>query len=603
MPFDAPSFRPAMPVLATILACLVASPADAQRRIEGQRQGGRLYQNPAGQALGNGAVVRPDGVLGNDALGQGNVLDGSLEVGSGGRNYGSRRMNAYSYQNLQARNLVVTNNVAGGRGFRGDVGYRAPGDFSGETGGDSIYRFDRGSALSSLNFLSSDRSLDPFNIAQGVGVFQYRRDFTTLPEVNTVAGVRRIDDAQIRLDRANGVISSSNLIETAVAPSDVGVVAGAEAERLQASGSTVRGIQYRPLNTPGSFDLYDEASWNGLAIESDDETPSSGPVRFDAAPATRLAEEARIDGSLDRSEAYDRILQRVFESYEDRDDVAVDATGLQRMRQDFGRIDGLQAPVRIGDPDEERPGNSSERREGLPGERIEQSPLGDLVDDTMDFEVGSPVDPADAESDDSGESGDGSEDDLEEEVPGRRTVEELLDSLTHRTELETFVDPKMRERVAEVAGQAEEAMKGGDYFRAEERFSLALRLNPGNPILEAGLANAQIGAGLYRSAAVTLTSLFRKHPEMIDVGWSESTRPTATRLILAADDVEKIIERDPNGSTGLGIVVAYIGRQLGDRALIARGLDVIDDPRVVSLVPKLRGIWLAEAGYGGSDAP
>ena len=90
---------------------------------------------------------------------------------------------------------------------------------------------------------------------------------------------------------------------------------------------------------------------------------------------------------------------------------------------------------------------------------------------------------------------------------------------------------------------------------------------------------------------------------MIDVGWSESTRPTATRLILAADDVEKIIGRDPNGSTGLGIVVAYIGRQLGDRALIARGLDVIDDPRVVSLVPKLRGIWLAEAGYGGSDAP
>ena len=37
---------------------------------------------------------------------------------------------------------------------------------------------------------------------------------------------------------------------------------------------------------------------------------------------------------------------------------------------------------------------------------------------------------------------------------------------------------------------------------------------------------------------------------MIDVGWSESTRPTKTRLILAADDVEKIIERDPNGSTG-----------------------------------------------------
>ena len=294
--------------------------------------------------------------------------------------------------------------------------------------------------------------------------------------MNTVAGRARIDDAQIRLDRANGVLSSSNLIETAVAPSDVGVVAGAEAERLQASGSTVRGIQYRPLDTPGSYDLYDEASWNGFAIESDDETPSSGPVRFDVAgdPARRGGPHRR---SLDRSEAYDRILQRVFESYE----IVTTWRWMPRVSGECDRTSvestacrppcGSAIPTRS---DRELVG-ASRRTAGAD----EQSPLGDLVDDPMDFDVESTVDPAEAQSDDSGESGDEPADDLDDEVSGRRTVEELLDSLTHRTELETFVDPKMRERVAEVAGQAEEAMKGGDYFRAEERFTLALSPQPG----------------------------------------------------------------------------------------------------------------------------
>ena len=79
---------------------------------------------------------------------------------------------------------------------------------------------------------------------------------------------------------------------------------------------------------------------------------------------------------------------------------------------------------------------------------------------------------------------------------------------------------------------------------------------------------------------------------MIDVGWSESARPTRTRMLLAADDVRKMINRDPDGSNGLGLLIAYIGRQLGDRALIKEGLDFIEDPRIISLVPQLREIWL-----------
>ena len=127
------------------------------------------YRTLPDRPSGTGAVVRLDGVLGNDALGQGNVLDGSLEVGSGGRNYGSRRMNAYSYQNLQRGTSWSRTTSRVVAAFAATSATGPWGDFSGETGGDSIYRFDRASGLSSLNF-SSDRSLDPFNTARRGGL-------------------------------------------------------------------------------------------------------------------------------------------------------------------------------------------------------------------------------------------------------------------------------------------------------------------------------------------------------------------------------------------------------------------------------------------------
>ena len=465
----------------------------------------------------------------------------------------------------------------------------------GDTAGDDIYGFNRDSSLSSLNFLGTDRAIDPFNIAQGVGVFQYRRDFTTLPEVNTTAGIRKINDAEIRLDRANSAIDSRSLLSTAVAPDDIGVVAAEEQSRLQASASSVRGVQYRPYGSSLFPDLYGEAVTNGERIRSEEEAigPRIQPFRSNFNVEGTPAPPERIEAQLDSSEAYKTIMQRVFEQYEGRDDVSIDVAGLQRMREDFGLVQAQLAPIRIGDPTEERATNTSERREGLPGDREPISGLNDLVaeeEEDQEIESDRQNDPEDAGDDDKDSKEDSSED--EKEKSGARSVDELIRSLAHGTELTTFIDPKMEARVSQVATQAEEAMQSGEYFRAEDRFSLALKLSPGNPILEAGLANSQIGAGLYRSAAVSLTFLYRKHPEMIDVGWSESARPTRTRMLLAVDDLRKMITRDPKGSSGLGIVIAYIGRQLDDPEIIREGLDLIQDPRIDSLVPQLREIWL-----------
>ena len=206
--------------VACITLVMGASQVDAApQRIGGKRLGGQqIGGSSAGRALSAPSGNRPNGQLGRDALGSGNALDGNLEVGSGGRNGYSPRAAAFSYQGIQARNLVVTNNVAGGRGFRGDPGYLASRDFRGDLGGDDNYGFRRDASLGSLDFLMSDRRLDPYNAANS-NTFQYRRDFTGLPEVNNAFQAQRLDDSQIRLDRVNSAMTSGSLLTTAAARS------------------------------------------------------------------------------------------------------------------------------------------------------------------------------------------------------------------------------------------------------------------------------------------------------------------------------------------------------------------------------------------------
>lgn len=583
--------------LATMV--LVASPAFGQRRIEGRRVGsGPLNVNPAGKALGSGSVNRPNGILGDGAMTYGNALDANLKVGSGGFNSRSARSEAYTYRNLQARNLVVTNGVAGGRGFRGDVGYVAPGDFAGRTSGDSTYAFRRDSALSGLEFLSSSRQVDTFNIAQGMGVFQYRRDYTSLPEVNSIQGVRRIEDAEIRLDRANAAIRTGNLLDTAVAPSNLGLVQAADGELERATSSTIRGIQFPRADQYQPDSIYEQSVFNRAQFFDDDAVMQGFAPEPFVTPLERMtqsesaANDARLESDASTAGQYEAILQRVLEKYEGRDDVSLDISGLQKFRRDLDRIDAAITPDRIGSEQTESVGTSDTRRPGLPGDRVVVPGLGvgpgDAIDDA--FAAPAKTDAPDEEAD--GEGSRRSQDGGEEE-DGVRSVEELLDALAHGEVIETLVDPKMRVRVQEIVTQAETAMMEGEYFQAEDRFEVALRLNPGNPMLEGGLANAQIGAGLYRSAGVTLSRLFRDHELMVDVDWEDGLIAKDTRLKVAVSEIESMIARRPESAGTLGLVLAYIGRQLGDRDLIEQGLDRIDDAKLQPLVPLLRGVWLS----------
>src|SRR5437762_1643352 len=60
-----------------------------------------------------------------------NALDRNLQVGSGGVNTPTR---PDFNTEVRMRNAIITGNAPGGVSFRGDVGYRAPGEFLGRLG-------------------------------------------------------------------------------------------------------------------------------------------------------------------------------------------------------------------------------------------------------------------------------------------------------------------------------------------------------------------------------------------------------------------------------------------------------------------------------------
>ena len=577
------------------------------KRLGGQRIGNQVGGNPAGQALGDPSGNMPDGQLGRDALGSGDALDNNLRVGSGGRNGYSPRAAAFSYQAIQARNLVVTNNVAGGRGFRSDpgylggVGYLAPRDFRGAVGGDATYGFERDSSLGSLDFLMSDRRMDPYDAAKS-GAFQYRRDFTSLPEIDSSFGAQRIDDSQIRLDRANSAMTSGTLLTTAAAPEDAEIVRDAQGRQFHQIHSSVEGIKVRGLNDGIPVDsIYERAMGN-----SDRDAVSVRPFRspWEDEDGNRIKPDeqlqGRVSGGIGNGNSYDSIVRRVEANYKGRADVNVDSSGELSLRDRRKQVEARISRPRIGTLEDARPSDSSGSFEGF--NRPEGDPEAGIGPDFRRSTVGLPLDESEEgePSSTSGASGRATDSsDVESEsARNLRSPEELYDIYQHRTVVDGVGDEQLSDRAMELVDQAGGYMAKGRYARATDRLKDALRYAPGNPLIEAALANAQIGFGAFFSAELTLARLFRNHFEVAGAVFDgDDLIPNRTNLLLNAADLRELIaNRKREGSRasgGLGLVLAYIGWQVDDRTMIREGLDTMKGSRREGLVEGLEVVWLA----------
>jgi hypothetical protein len=129
------------------------------------------------------------------ALGDGRALDAN--TGQGGRFNAARP--SFS-QELQFRNAIVTGNAPGGLSFRGDLGYRAAGEFIGDIGSDELFSFRRDSLYSGLAGMG----------IRGTDALQYQFSLTTgaRPPQNIMGDLSIARGAETRTSAAFGSSSA-----------------------------------------------------------------------------------------------------------------------------------------------------------------------------------------------------------------------------------------------------------------------------------------------------------------------------------------------------------------------------------------------------------
>jgi hypothetical protein len=145
---------------------------------------------------------------------------------------------------------------------------------------------------------------------------------------------------------------------------------------------------------------------------------------------------------------------------------------------------------------------------------------------------------------------------------------------------------------------AQDYLSRGRYFDAEGAFSMAIQSRSGDVMASIGRVHAQIGAGLYLSAALNLRTLLTAHPEVAGTTYEEGLLPASSRVPGVVADLREQIRRGPPRSHSAGLILAYVGWLTGDTGLIREGLDAMDDHEGPPdpLVTLLGSFWLGSEG-------
>lgn len=157
------------------------------------------------------------------------------------------------------------------------------------------------------------------------------------------------------------------------------------------------------------------------------------------------------------------------------------------------------------------------------------------------------------------------------------------------------------------AGQA--AMVEGKYFDAEEAFARAMNEPSTDITALVARTHAQIGAGLIVSAGSNLVQTFTEYPETAAPRYAPELLPREARLLTLSEQLRAYSKEDNEVARYSGLILAYIGHQRGDKAVVAEGLDTMarvgriqfekaapgadrdileDEGRLIEL---LRGLW------------
>ena len=171
------------------------------------------------------------------------------------------------------------------------------------------------------------------------------------------------------------------------------------------------------------------------------------------------------------------------------------------------------------------------------------------------------------------------------------SLDALMSDLTYNIRLDTMVAQRETRR-DELFAQAETQMAAGKFLNAERTYRQLRFEDPDNPLGEIGLVHAQLGAGMIRSAAFNLRSLFEEHPELIATRYGPDLLPPADRLEWLQKELQRLIDEEAD-SAEPGLMLAYLGHQVESRQLVRYGLAIAEEAAARDrLLPVLRRIWL-----------
>lgn len=585
----------------------------------------------SGLALSLAALGFASPALGQNALGDGTALDRNLQVGSGGKNTRVRDVEAQARYN----NAVVTGNVPFGRGLRsgrgafGEVNY----------GSSSLFRFELdsyASALAGRGVSATDSLRYQFALATG----QY------VPEVLGATGAiyRPGVSASTALPASTALRATSDyLAAQALRPSVAGYRTGRDGTIFSATASPLLGVGWIKMQDPArrTDRQLDTLAQPNLGAPSLSTLPTTGNVPKDTIPgmpegyqpknrlgsavfsglepaaagmATPLqASSARLNSRVNdesgrivtRSTEHERLVRAIETAYKPYDPTAktTDPDTAETTDDTEAKPSDPNAPRdTLG-----KPIPSWEREINDLRERLRKRGITPSTPDNPDEPTDQPAEP--------GQQGRPSPNDPKTDPKQDtkanpslvyqakalgldvKTVQALRDAgvrLDKLTADGVSQNPSYQRHMT--AGQ--ELLADGRYFDAEDRFLRALAASPGDPMAAVGRMHAQLGGGLYLSAALNLRQLFVENPEMVAAKYAGALLPSAERTARIADQLRTEIANDDSAlGRDAALLLAYLGHVTGDAAMAAEGLKTLeertgeDETADQTLIMLLKSVW------------
>ncbi|MFI4916420.1 MAG: hypothetical protein ACIAS6_07940 [Phycisphaerales bacterium JB060] len=525
--------------------------------------------------------------MGQNALGDGRALDRNTRVGGQGVNNPTRDYLA----EMRFRNALVTGNVPGGSGFRGYTGYGLDFDFRQRVGSDDLFSFRRDSFTSGLAGTG----------IRGTEALQYQFALTVGNEpprnlrgslLTSRTGERTTADVRsYPMESVSGTVDLRQATPEEMGEYQPGSILSLRSTSAYTAGRSLNpSMLYMQENETGQSEGLVASPLRGLAREEllGDSESETG-ARRDPAAGDRMSRERPGQESTDEAQPGSFSEPGAGATGEVRDRLASDFAsrmtfGQEREGQEAGSGD---APTG-GDPFlEQLAALQQVLRDGTlmdgagPGE-------GQGGEGEVDPTAG-PISPEAA---------------LEQRVSGWK---DLVTTLKRGVGTVEVPPPKLDRASAYDlhVERAQEMMTKGQYFEAEQRFTMALAARPGDAIASVGRVHAQIGAGLDLSAAVNLRSFLVAHPEFVGARYEASMLPSEDRLRSAINRLIGQV-RDEEGTRRMresALLLAYVSFQAGDRVSTILGLERLgegESGRMDPLTPLLRAVWL-EDGQDAAD--